>query len=225
MPPAFKNGAEYHLWAERLLLRCCSLSSRFTKLNTESRSHFADPEMVLAPFRAWASLWESDSSAGLTTNAELEASSSAKRRLVWQMYYNTLSRFLQTGCTYPDSSGEGKSRRSYGEAQPSPKQRQYAELRRVEAIYESQLLKEVRFPQASESNLEVVQWVDQVMSNWSIYCGPMWCDEDVGSDGQEGASRKVLDVRICVTSNIQIFRKTMNTEANSSSTDPVPRGI
>ena len=192
--PAFDSGAEYCLWAERLLLRCCLLSSQYSKMGTETRGRFADPEMTLAPLRAWASFWDRKPGSSLTTNMELEADSLANRRLVWQTYYNMLSQLLQSGYSYRDSSGEGKAQQIHGDSPSSPRQQQFAELRRVEVIYESQLLKEVGFPQANETNSEVVQWVDQVMSNWSILCGPLWCDEDVGQDGQEGAGRNVLEV-------------------------------
>jgi len=191
-----ETGAEYCLWAERLLLRCCLISSQYSKLDADNRGPFADPETILAPFRAWASFWESRPTTGLATNTEPEAGTSAKRRLVWRTYYNTLSQLLQNGHRCRDGSDEDKSQFSNGETWVSPRQQLSAELRRVEAIYESQLLKEVGFPQANETNSEVIQWVDQVMSNWSILCGPLWCDEDIGHDGQEGAGRTVLEVRI-----------------------------
>ena len=191
---ASENGAEYCLWAERLLLRCCSLSSEYSKLGTENRGPSADPETILAPFRAWASFWETRPITGLVTDKELGAGSSAKRRLAWWTYYNILSQLLQSGHSCRDGSRRDKSQYSQGKNWIPPRQQLSGELRRVEAIYESQLLKEVGFPQASETNSEVVQWVDQVMCNWSILCGPMWCDEDIGQDGQEGVSRNVLEV-------------------------------
>jgi len=191
---AFDSGAEYCLWAERLLLRSCLLSSQDSKMVTEARGSSADPEIALAPFRAWASFWDRRPGSSLATNTELEADSPAKRRLVWQTYYNTLSRLLQSGYSYRDSSGEEKSQHCRGDSLASPRQQQSTELRRVEIIYETQLLKEVGFPQAHETNSEAVQWVDQVMSNWSILCGPLWCNEDIGQDGQEGTGRIVLEV-------------------------------
>ncbi|MCJ1248180.1 hypothetical protein MMC30_005397 [Trapelia coarctata] len=221
---ASENGAEYCLWAERLLLRCCSLSSQYSKLDTENRGTFADPETILAPFRAWASFWESRPVTGLTTNQELEAGSSAKRRLVWRTYYDTLSQLIQYGHNCGDGSDEDKSRYPHGEPWVSPRQKLSTELRRIEAIYESQLLKEVGFPQANETNSEVVQWVDQVMSNWSVLCGPMWCDEDNGKGGQEGVGRNVLEsethqdyeeLRLIPTSQI-LYRATTRTFHSTS---------
>lgn len=74
--------------------------------------------------------------------------------------------------------------------------RQSSELRRVEATYEGLLLKETVFPNADETNLEVLNWADRVMSNWSVFCGSDWQDKDLGGGGKEAMSRGVLEVSV-----------------------------
>jgi hypothetical protein len=79
-----------------------------------------------------------------------------------------------------------------------------SELRRIEAICENNLLREVKFPTASSSNSEVEEWVEQVIGNWEVLCGPHWQDQDLGEGGQNTVGRNVLDVSvtqviICVT--------------------------
>lgn len=71
--------------------------------------------------------------------------------------------------------------------------RQRAELKRVETIYENLLVKETSFPKASDTNHAIEEWVDSVMDNWRLLCGPTWKDEDLGEGGKEGIARSVLD--------------------------------
>lgn len=66
----------------------------------------------------------------------------------------------------------------------------------METIYENLLIKETKFPKASETNHEVESWVDSVMDNWRLLCGPTWSDEDLGEGGKEGVARGVLDVSV-----------------------------
>jgi len=73
---------------------------------------------------------------------------------------------------------------------------QRAELKRVETTYEGLMLEEIRFPKADEVDEEVEEWVEQVMRNWRVFCGPTWYDEELGEGGQEAAGRNVLDVSL-----------------------------
>lgn len=73
---------------------------------------------------------------------------------------------------------------------------QRAELKRVETTYEGLMLQEIRFPKAEEVNEEVEEWVEQVMQNWRVFCGPTWHDEELGEGGQATAGRTVLDVSL-----------------------------
>ncbi|MCJ1393445.1 hypothetical protein MMC18_006320 [Xylographa bjoerkii] len=184
------NAPEYRIWAERLLIRSCLLSEQFLKPDAE-----IDSQTSLAPFRAWSNFWESTSQNDLTIGNGLQASRLQERRLVWRAYYNMLSQLLQHGYVYPDTSSEkhpGNALTEHNDA--GARRRQSTELRRIEATYEGLLIRETGFPQADETNIEVLDWVDQVTANWSILCGPDWQDEDVGNGGQEDASRGVLEI-------------------------------
>lgn len=73
---------------------------------------------------------------------------------------------------------------------------QYAELKRVETAYESLLLNQVGFPKANEANVEVENWTDQVMFNWSLLIGPDWEEDDLENGGKAGVGRRVLAVSL-----------------------------
>jgi hypothetical protein len=66
----------------------------------------------------------------------------------------------------------------------------------VEAIYEGLILKDTHFPKACENNDEIEQWIEAVMSNWRILCGPSWRDEELGEGGKGAVGRGVLDVSV-----------------------------
>jgi hypothetical protein len=61
-------------------------------------------------------------------------------------------------------------------------------------VCENILLRTVKFPRAHVQNHLVEEWVEQVIRNWEVLCGPEWCDDDLGEGGQDGVSRNVLDV-------------------------------
>lgn len=101
---------------------------------------------------------------------------------IWMAYYRLLSLILQYGLSYfPLSSG-------------SPRRQLATEIRRVETVCESVLLRETKFPLASDSNPKVEAWTEDVISNWEVLCGPSWRDDDLGEGGQDAISRNVLDV-------------------------------
>lgn len=74
------------------------------------------------------------------------------------------------------------------------RQTQRAELKRVEANYETILLRETSFPKANETNQEVKDWVEMVLSNWRTMCGPSWTDAELGDGGKLAVGRNTLDV-------------------------------
>jgi tetratricopeptide (TPR) repeat protein len=76
----------------------------------------------------------------------------------------------------------------------SSKQSQRADLKRVESTYESLLIQETQFPKASQTNIEVEQWVEQAMKNWRIISGFGWTDAEIGQGGKESVSRTMLDI-------------------------------
>ncbi|KAJ6155587.1 Tetratricopeptide-like helical, partial [Penicillium chermesinum] len=47
---------------------------------------------------------------------------------------------------------------------------------------------------AINSNSPVEAWVEQVIGNWQILCGPYWHDQDLGEGGQNAVGRNVLDI-------------------------------
>lgn len=122
------------------------------------------------------------------------------RRAVWKAYYDTLSIILRRGFLYsgssdPDHALLGDAAEHASEEQYlSARLQQRAELKLSETMYESLLLKEIRFPKAIESNEEVDNWAESVMSNWRIMCGPAWTDEELGEGGKAAVGKGVLDV-------------------------------
>lgn len=154
-----------------------------------------NPANDLVAFRAWATFWEGRPSQGVTEIDGPKVESAILRRHIWKAYYDILSVILQRGLTYdpPPTAMAEKSGHSV-----RTRMVQRAELKRVETTYESLMLQEVRFPKADEVNEEVGDWVEQVMRNWRVLCGPTWHDDELGEGGQEAVGRNVLDVSLHV---------------------------
>ena len=106
-----------------------------------------------------------------------DVSSSHSR--AWKAYYDALSIMIQHDIVQPVF----KSRLQ-----------QSAELRKVEAVYQGILLREIQFPKANQANSLIEDWVDQVMVNWRVMCGGSWKDEDLGDGGKTSLCRSVLEV-------------------------------
>lgn len=120
-------------------------------------------------------------------------------RAVWRAYYEALSVIVRDDLVYhpsPEDRTEGIEGRGYlsDEDYVASRIQQRADLRRVEVNYEQLLLRETTFPKASESNHEVLSWVELVMGNWRTLCGPRWTDEELGSGGKLVVGRSTLDV-------------------------------
>ena len=202
------GSPEQRLWTERLLTRFCMLTGHDSLLMADKLDSTSAPTVTLAPFRAWARFWEGRPGQGLSTLDSADINENLRRRHVWQAYYDIISKMLQSGSPYPlvTSNREipnGTSSAAQYEMAKNPRLQQSTELRRVEATYEGLLLKEVQFPEADRANTEVDHWVDQVMANWRVICGPMWRDEDLGQGGQESAARNVLDVSVDSFTSLQ----------------------
>lgn len=101
---------------------------------------------------------------------------------IWRSYFDFLSSLLQNGILSAQS-GDRPHRLQ-----------QVAELRRVETVYEGVLLKETRFPKATETNREIEIWVEEVIKNWEVLSGPDWNDADLGEGGQDAVGRNVIDI-------------------------------
>lgn len=176
-----KQGKELRSWTELYLTGFCIISSLAIKSKISS---ILESE-TLSAFRAWGGFWDTQGPApvgGRAPQAEVS------RRYVWREYYVTLSDLLQQELPFPTTA----LATTY--AQASTRLQQRAELKRVEARYETLLLSEVQFPKAEEASEEVESFVEIVMQNWRILCGSSWQEEDLGEGRSEAVSRGVLDI-------------------------------
>lgn len=172
------------MWTENLLVRLSQLSDQ-----SGPYSEYVGHTEALHTYRYWAQFWEA------TAKGTQEATSGAHhRRAAWKAYYDTLSIILRQNLAYESETVPTTSEKSSIQSQSSLRLRQRAELKRVETVYETLLIKETKFPKASESNHEIEAWVDSVMDNWRVLCGPTWNDADLGEGGKEGVGRGVLDI-------------------------------
>jgi tetratricopeptide (TPR) repeat protein len=179
------GSIESNMWMESLLVRLCQLSDQSTRAG-----EYASSTEALGTYRYWASHWDATAkSGGAGTPAGAQ-----HRRLAWKAYYDTLSHILRQHLAYEPEARPATSEKSALHSEVSLRLRQRAELKRVETVYEGLLLKETQFPKASETNHEVEAWVDSVMDNWRLLCGPAWTDADLGEGGKEGVARGVLDI-------------------------------
>ena len=193
------TSIEHRYWTERLLARHCLLTSCDAKSKAETSKQTLSPESTLAPFRAWADFWGARLSGDSGKLEGQDLREGVSRRRIWQAYYNTLSILLQQGSSYPSPaeipSAVEKTVSAYdNKFLANPRLQQITELKKVEAIYEGLLLKEVKFPKANEASVEVESWVEQVIANWKVCSGSTWRDDDIGDGGKEALSRNVLAV-------------------------------
>ncbi len=202
---SFGNTTEHRRWTERLLARHCLLTSHYVKSNARKptelllSSSLIAPTFLLAPFRAWAEFWVVKSDQNTSKMGDQLIKNYIPPLLVWQAYHDTLSILFQIESIYPSLSAikstPGKSTQLYqSEFFAKSRSQQCLELKRVESIYEDFLLKELKFPRAKEATPEIEAWVDQVMANWGVLCGPTWHDEDHGEGGKESTGQNVLAV-------------------------------
>ncbi|KAF7189889.1 putative cargo-transport protein ypp1 [Pseudocercospora fuligena] len=189
--PGYRS-LELRRWTERLLARACMYSVK--KMPSPSAGDLAE---AYSPFRAWGEFWQrAPTHQGVTAPSRLDL----PRRQVWKAYYDLLSSILQHGLIYgPEQKGFSFSFLPLSSAlseteRVAARQRQRAELHRVESAYESLLLEETKFPKASQANTEVEEWADQVVTNWGLFTGPDWSDADLGKGGKQSVSRGVLEI-------------------------------
>ncbi|RMZ70868.1 filamentation [Pyrenophora seminiperda CCB06] len=179
------ESMQFKLWGEHSLVRLCQLSDQSTPTGENINASDA-----LRTYRYWAKFWDATSKTGAvdTGNAPRH------RRLAWKAYYDSLSTILRYDLAYEPDATPIVQENPKPNAQSDTRLRQRAELKRVETVYESLLVKETDFPKASETNHEVEAWVDAVMDNWRLLCGPTWSDDDLGEGGKQGVARSVLDI-------------------------------
>ena len=189
LPTTFSSVPEHQLWTEKLLARYCILASRHVILNAErpeellSSTSLIAPGSILSPFRAYANLYDAQKT---TADNDMAMDGGSSHGRTWKAYYDAVSIMVQNGIVQPVF----KSRLQQG-----------VELKSVEAFYQATLLKEVKFPRADQANSQIESWVDQVMANWRVMCGPKWLDEDLGEGGKAALGHGVLDVRLSVWYN------------------------
>ena len=190
LPTTFAGVPEHQIWTERLLARHCILASRHVTSNAErpqellSSTSLIAPESILSPFRAYANHFDSKKT---TADNDIAIDDGSSHARTWKAYYDAISVMVQHEIVQPVF----KSRLQ-----------QSMELKRVEAFYQTFLLKEVRFPRADQANSQIECWVDQVMANWRVLSGPNWLDEDIGEGGKATLGHGVLDVRLFVLLNL-----------------------
>lgn len=178
---SYQSNPQFSYWAENLLAKCAILAGDEVSNNA---AHGDDKyvEIALKTFRLWSahpSVKQWVSSNG--TQSE-RASEPASKTMIWKSYYNVLTAILQHDLPYvPPTSGSERLQLAN-------------EIRRVESICEANLLRETKFPMANARSPQVEDWVEQVIHNWEILCGPHWRDEDLGEGGQNAVGRNVLDV-------------------------------
>ena len=190
LPSTLANTPEYRYWTESLLTRHCMLSSRHVSANQVSPSISAvPPSRVLAPFRAYSKYWDTKSASNTGTLFKAGDRHSSYMG-TWGCYYDTLSVLLQRETTQHVFDS---------------KLQQGLELKKVEATYESVLLRETKFPRADQDSSQIESWVDQVMANWRAMCGHTWQDEDLGEGGKAALGRGVLDVGLIPGANAFLF--------------------
>ncbi|KAF2630344.1 filamentation protein-like protein [Macroventuria anomochaeta] len=179
------DSAQFRMWTECLLGRLCQLSDQ-----SEGSSGLIGSSEALQIFRAFDKFSEG---AGRNTGTDT-ADSAKSRRLAWKSYYDTLSTIIRHDLPYDAGAAQATSEKPAIQSQTSVRLQQSAELKRVQTIYENLLIKETRFPKASESNHEIDVWVDSVIDNWRLLCGASWTDSDLGEGGKEGVGRSVIDI-------------------------------
>jgi tetratricopeptide (TPR) repeat protein len=184
--------SEYRTWAARLSGRISTLQSKQGHTSTLSAANAA-----LVSYRAWARIWTGDSASKIAAPSYSLGPYDVSNKDVWAMYYNFLSFVLSTDLVYTPSAESPLAvhNPSYTNSDLAKMRlRQRSELKQVEAAYESVLLYKTKFPQANQSNEEVEQWTNSVISNWSILCGPRWREIDLGDGGKAAVSRSTLDI-------------------------------
>ena len=184
MPVIFeKRSKEHRHWWERFLFRCCELFHHSALEKGAFSSSHANAAFLA--YRSWARYQGHD----LSAQAATPGVGPAQRRSIWKSYYDLASQTLREDRKYPSLNGE-----SEGASREELRRAQAAELRRVEAVYESVLLSDVSFPDANTINFEVDRWTDQVVANWRVITGVDWSDNDLGEGGKEAYGRRVLNV-------------------------------
>lgn len=159
-----------------------ALMASETATKSSPQPNMRHVEIALRLFRLWAALPAVKQGLASPQILCTDASGSLSRTTIWKSYYGFLTTVLQDDLYYaPIHDGPARPQLA-------------SELRRIETICENNLLREVMFPIASSNNYQIEEWVEQVIKNWEVLCGPHWQDQDLGEGGQNAVGRNVLDV-------------------------------
>ncbi|PYH99478.1 hypothetical protein BO71DRAFT_342893 [Aspergillus ellipticus CBS 707.79] len=174
------NPPQFLYWSEKLLAEGASIAGEAAcdDIATASAQTIATS---LGFFRVWAA----HPLVKLTTLSQPHVDDSAvpvSRAPIWKSYYDLLTHILQLSLPYSPSAG--------GPVRPQLA----SEIRRVESLCETSLLREAKFPAANENSPEIEAWVEQVIQNWEVLGGTTWTDEELGEGGQNAVGRNVLDI-------------------------------
>ncbi|EXJ72368.1 uncharacterized protein A1O5_04872 [Cladophialophora psammophila CBS 110553] len=165
-------------WAQQLLARV-ALGQRLSVADPATISDHESASFRLQAFRHWAVLAVKDHEVSASTYGN--GPGHLSKLETWGAYYRFLSGVLQNRQGMAHHVSIERSDLAF-------------ELRRVETSYENELLQNVQFPKATESNTVIETWVEEFIRNWQILCGPHWSDSDLGEGGRNSCGRNVLDM-------------------------------
>lgn len=178
----FSSSPQLSYWSEKLLAKGAQLAGDQICTNPAVVDDGL-AKTTLTLFRLW--------SAHPITKQPISSSNGAQngdtarpisKFAIWKSYYDVLTTILQHSLPYFPMT-------------IAPERPQLvSEMRRVEAICENNILRDIKFPTANSGSEEVEDWVEQVIMNWEVLCGPHWRDDDLGEGGQSAYGRNVLDV-------------------------------
>lgn len=175
------TNAQFLSWAETMLGKAALMATEIATKSLPS-SNTRHVEIALRLLRLWAALPAVKQGLASPQTLYTDASGSPSRATIWTSYYGFLTTVLQNNLRYtPVHDGPARPQLA-------------SEIRRIESICENSILREAKFPTASSNGSQVEEWVEQVIKNWEVLCGPHWQDQDLGEGGQNAVSRNVLDV-------------------------------
>ncbi|KAL4807790.1 hypothetical protein BDV18DRAFT_136054 [Aspergillus unguis] len=175
------SSSQFLYWTEKILAEAAVLAGDEVCTNI-AEANAGIVGMALKLFRAWSSHPAIKPGAASQAPQTEGPPESVPKSLIWKAYYDLLCTILLHDLPYVSPTN-------------SPGRPQLAnELRRVEAICEANLLRDVKFPTADAGNRNVETFVEQVIRNWKKLCGPHWHDEELGEGGQDALGRIVLDI-------------------------------
>ena len=182
----FSSSPEMSYWSGELLAKNAQIADE--QIRSSPRVDGGLVGLALTLFRLWSAHASAKKTVASHGPHNGSPSGSSSRSVTWKAYYDILTAVLQNNLAYlPTTNG--------------PERPQFAsEIRRVEAICEANLMQEVVFPKANSKSSQVENWVEQVIMNWEVLCGPNWRDEDLGEGGQVAVGRNVLDVSVSMLS-------------------------